>query len=211
MWGLTCHPWGRVELERDTITFCVHIKLCSYWGSWHAPSLCLLTNYFALLFPLLFTAFEAKPGHVAHIWMWDLTCHSWGTVDLEMDMGISLFVHTNFHSCWGSETGGGLWNACWCTSLYLGDMNREVMAGCQLTTLDSCFWMRMLLTDNWSRVLGMNQVICLLTNYLVPLFPVLPIAFALKHILTAFEDYEAHFAKPDYVAYTWMWSLTCHP
>lgn len=48
----------------------------------------------------------------------------------------------------------------------------------------------------------MNQVICLLTNYLVPLFPVLPIAFALKHILTAFEDYEAHFVKPDYVAYT---------
>lgn len=49
--------------------------LCSYWGSWHAPSLCLLTNNFALLFPLLFiasalkhvsTAFEAKAGHVAH-------------------------------------------------------------------------------------------------------------------------------------------------
>lgn len=57
--------------------------------------------------------------------------------------------------------------------------------------------MRMLLTDNWSRVLGMNQVICLLTNYLVSLFRVLPITIAL---LTAFEDYEAHFDKPDYVA-----------
>lgn len=112
--------------------------LCSYWGSWHAPSLCLLTNYFALLFPLLFiasalkhvsTAFEAKPGHVAHTWMWDLTCHSWGRVDLEMDMGITLCVHSNFYSCCGSETGGGLWNACWCISLNLGVMKREVMAG----------------------------------------------------------------------------------
>jgi hypothetical protein len=47
--------------------------------------------------------------------------------------------------------------------------------------------------------------------YLVPLLRVLPSTIALKHIFTAFEGYEAHFDKPDYVAYTWMWGLTCHP
>jgi len=38
--------------------------------------------------------------------------------------------------------------------------------------------------------------------YLVPLLRVLPSTIALKHIFTAFEGYEAHFDKPDYVAYT---------